>query len=162
MKRAAFVLPAIALIVAPRAWATERKPSMTTQSILTHLHARRSDAATLVVRHVGAFVSTRTTIRLEQLAASAPVGETHDERAIGEAFDAIAGAEPVRSSDTSEARWHMTFLDRDGKSIAVVTTAVFAPRHGAIDGAPVLFHNDRLVRWLAQRYAPGELPALHG
>ncbi|MBD5655295.1 MAG: hypothetical protein IAI50_08935 [Candidatus Eremiobacteraeota bacterium] len=134
---------------------------MTTESMLAHLHARRSDAATLVVRHVGALVATRTTLRPEQLAAGHPIGETHDAHAIGQAFDAIASAEPSVTSDTSEGRWHLTFLDRAGKPIAVVTTAVFAPRHGTIDGTWVLFHNDRLVRWLAHRYAPNEIPLIH-
>ncbi len=133
---------------------------MTLDAIFTQFRAQRERTATLEVRHVGAFVSTRTRLTLEQLAARKPLATTHDHAAIRDAFDAVEAAEPKPTADQSESRWQLSFLNAESAPLLVVTTAIFAPRHGTIDGNKVLFGNDRLVHWLTEHFAPSELSAI--
>ncbi len=129
---------------------------MTTAAMLAELHTCRARAATLVVRHVGALVSTQRTITPDRLAKIAPIGETHDRTIIGAAFDAIAAAHPEPTMELAEQRWHLTFADAEGAHLATVMSASFAPFYGTIDGSDVVFAHDALVRWLADHFAPNE------
>jgi hypothetical protein len=107
-----------------------------------------------------AYVSTLTTITADRLARLKPIHETHEGADIASAFGAIEAAEPAPSTESSEPRWHLTFADKSGAAILVVTTASSAPWHGTIEGHRVAYRTDRLVKWLTDRYAPDEASAV--
>lgn len=155
MNRLAFAAGAFGFLTLPAL--AFGKNEMADSAMLTNdLKAKRPHVASLTVRHVGAYVSTLTTITAEHLARVKPLHETKSEADIDAAFAAIEAAEPERSKESSEPRWHLTFADGSGKAILVVTTAAIAPRHGTIDGHDVVYRTNRLVHWLTEHYAPEE------
>jgi hypothetical protein len=158
MNRGAFLTDVLGLSLLP-ALATRKETTMDPATLLGALEAKRPRATSLTVRHVGAYVSTLTTITPGRLARLKPLHETRSDADISAAFEAIEAAEPAPSNESSEPRWHLSFADESGTPILVVTTAVFAPRHGAIDGRRVIYRTDRLVHWLTERYAPEEASA---
>ncbi len=160
MKRVAFVGPMLAILATTPARASARKIDMSLESVLSSLHAQGAHAKTMVVRHVGAFVSTAVEIKPEKLAQMKPTAEVHDRATIDAALQAVVAADPSSASQTSEQRWHLAFLDASGTQRATVTSSISAPRHGTIDGHQVVFASDALVRFLARHFAPHELEAL--
>jgi hypothetical protein len=159
VKRGAFVANTLGLVIFP-ALAAGKGTMKHPTSLLAELEAKRPHAASLTIRHVGAYTSTLTTIGPDRLARLKPLHETKSKADISAAFAAIEAAEPVGATESSEPRWHLTFADASEKTILVVTTATFAPRHGSIDGRRVIYRTDRLVQWLTEQYAPEEASGL--
>jgi hypothetical protein len=140
--------------------ANGKETTMDSEALLAEVKAKQPHAASLAIRHVGAYVSTLTTITADRLARLKPIHETHEGADIASAFGAIEAAEPAPSTESSEPRWHLTFADKSGAAILVVTTASSAPWHGTIEGHRVAYRTDRLVKWLTDRYAPDEASAV--
>ena len=152
MKRRSFLAAGAALATnACARSATQRTP------FFDEIRAAREKTATLVVRHLGAYVTTRFRQRIEDIAALAPVGTTHDVLAIAEALDAILDAKPAATTLDTEQRWHLAFLDARGGTVLIVTASIFAPHTGSIAGERVRFENAGLTAFLAKHYAPDEV-----
>ena len=152
MRRRSFLAAGTALATnACARSSTQRTP------FFDEIRAAREISATLVIRHLGAYVATRRRQRIRDIAALAPVGTTHDVLAIAEAFDAILDAKPAATTLDTEQRWHLTFLDANGGTVLVVTASIFAPHTGTIGGKHVRFENTELTAFLAKHYAPDEV-----
>lgn len=127
MNRLTFVTFASTVFVSARPTiATSRKHLMHQTSIMNEITTKRPHIASMTVRHVGALVSTLSTIRPEQLQATKPVSVSHEPSAIDAAFAAIELAEPSPTNETSEARWNLSFADKHGETILIVTSS-FTP-----------------------------------
>lgn len=147
------------MLVTSQVRATHRTQTMALDALLLQLHTAQQKTASVAIRHVGAYVATRSALTLEQLAAIKPIATTGDKPTIGELFDEIRAAGPVPTMESTEQRWSLTFLDQHGGKLLVVTSSIFTPRDGTIGGRRVLFRNDRLVEFLAKHYAPDEVGA---
>lgn len=111
------------VVSARPAIATSRKHLMHRTSIMNEITTKRPHIASMTVRHVGALVSTLSTIRPAQLQATKPVSFSHEPSAIDAAFAAIEQADPSPTHETSEARWNLSFADKHAKPILIVTSS---------------------------------------
>jgi hypothetical protein len=145
------------IVICAHGAASAKEHAMSTSSSISHLSSVMTHATELTVYHVDSYMTTRTPIAPAAL-ETYPDVEVHvskDRATIEKAYAEFEASKPTTGAQVKEYRWKLAFADASRHRLAEIYVAAFA-QNGSIDGEPIAFGNDSLVKWLRATFAPHE------
>jgi hypothetical protein len=147
----------VTIVVCAQGAASAKEHAMSTGSSISHLSSVMTHATELTVYHVDSYIATRTPIAAAAL-ETYPDVEVHvikDHATIEKAYAEFEASHPTPGTVHKEYRWKLAFADASKHRLAEIYVAAFAA-NGAVDGEPIAFGSDTLVKWLRATFAPHE------